>query len=348
MHRADHARPARVGGDSWTPDPRIKELQAKAREQGLWNLFLPAEHAGPYAADFGTDGGEGLTNVDYAPLAEVMGRSFLAPLVFNSNAPDTGNMEVLLRYGTRRAEEAVARAPAARRDPQRLLHDRARRRLLRRHQHGGHRGRRRRRGRHQRPQVVLHRHRQPRVQDPRLHGAHRPRRRPALAAHDGAGPPRRRRREGRADAHHDGLLRRAARATARCPSTTSACRSATSCSARAARSRSPRAGSAPAASTTACAPSGSPSARSSSPAPGREPHRLRQAARQPRRQPRAHRRCPHRDQPLAAARHARRLAARPGHVAARRSPPSARSRSRCPTWPSTSSTWRSSSTAAPA
>ncbi|UUZ58282.1 acyl-CoA dehydrogenase family protein [Nocardioides sp. B-3] len=88
------------GGDNWTPDPRIKELQAKARAQGLWNLFLPAGHAGTYAADFGTDGGEGLSNIDYAPLAEVMGRSFLAPLVFNSNAPDTGNMEVLLKYGT--------------------------------------------------------------------------------------------------------------------------------------------------------------------------------------------------------------------------------------------------------
>ncbi len=88
------------GGDSWTPDPVIGELQAKARAQGLWNLFLPAAHAGRYAADFGTDGGEGLTNVDYAPVAEAMGRSFLAPLVFNSNAPDTGNMEVLLKYGT--------------------------------------------------------------------------------------------------------------------------------------------------------------------------------------------------------------------------------------------------------
>jgi acyl-CoA dehydrogenase len=88
------------GGDNWTPDPRIKELQAKARAQGLWNLFLPAGHAGTYAADFGTDGGEGLSNIDYAPLAEVMGRSFLAPLIFNSNAPDTGNMEVLLKYGT--------------------------------------------------------------------------------------------------------------------------------------------------------------------------------------------------------------------------------------------------------
>ena len=88
------------GGDNWTPDPVIAELQAKARAQGLWNLFLPAAHAGRYAADFGTDGGEGLSNVDYAAVAEVMGRSFLAPIVFNSNAPDTGNMEVLLKYGT--------------------------------------------------------------------------------------------------------------------------------------------------------------------------------------------------------------------------------------------------------
>jgi len=88
------------GGDRWTPPAVIKELQAKARAQGLWNLFLPAEHAGAYAKDFGTDGGEGLSNVDYAPLAEAMGGSFLAPLVFNCNAPDTGNMEVLLRYGT--------------------------------------------------------------------------------------------------------------------------------------------------------------------------------------------------------------------------------------------------------
>ncbi|HEY3530475.1 MAG TPA: acyl-CoA dehydrogenase family protein [Nocardioides sp.] len=91
---------ARRTGDQWTPRPVLAELNAKARAQGLWNLFLPKEHAGEYAARFGTDGGEGLTNVDYAPLAEQMGRSAIAPLVFNCNAPDTGNMEVLLRYGS--------------------------------------------------------------------------------------------------------------------------------------------------------------------------------------------------------------------------------------------------------
>src|SRR6476661_915040 len=90
----------RRSGDPWRPLPVLEELKAKARSQGLWNLFLPKEHAGEYAARFGTDGGEGLTNVDYAPLAEQMGRSAIAPLVFNCNAPDTGNMEVLLRYGS--------------------------------------------------------------------------------------------------------------------------------------------------------------------------------------------------------------------------------------------------------
>jgi acyl-CoA dehydrogenase len=88
------------GGDSWQPLPVLDGLRAEARLRGLWNLFLPAGHEGPYAERFGTDGGAGLTNVDYAPVAEAMGRSFIAPLVFNCNAPDTGNMEVLLRYGT--------------------------------------------------------------------------------------------------------------------------------------------------------------------------------------------------------------------------------------------------------
>ena len=84
---------ARRTGDPWTPLPVLAELKAKARALGLWNLFLPKEHAGEYAARFGTAGGEGLTNVDYAPL------------VFNCNAPDTGNMEVLLRYGSAEQRE---------------------------------------------------------------------------------------------------------------------------------------------------------------------------------------------------------------------------------------------------
>src|SRR5688572_25864542 len=88
------------GGNPWEPPAVIDELRAKARAEGLWNLFLPAGHEGPYADRYGTDGGAGLSNVDYAPVAEQMGRSFLAPLVFNCNAPDTGNMEVLLKYGT--------------------------------------------------------------------------------------------------------------------------------------------------------------------------------------------------------------------------------------------------------
>lgn len=91
---------ARLAG-SWAESPIMADLRTKARAQGLWNLFLPAGHDQPWAEQFGTHGGAGLSNSDYAPLAELMGRAtFLAPYVFNCNAPDTGNMEVLLKYGT--------------------------------------------------------------------------------------------------------------------------------------------------------------------------------------------------------------------------------------------------------
>ncbi len=98
-YHAEVSRAAHAG--EWQESPILHDLRRKARERGLWNLFLPAEHAGDYAERFGTHGGQGLTNTDYAPLAEVMGRAtFLAPYVFNCNAPDTGNMEVLLKYGS--------------------------------------------------------------------------------------------------------------------------------------------------------------------------------------------------------------------------------------------------------
>jgi acyl-CoA dehydrogenase len=90
VYPAEEIYAEQVEDDRWITPPVMQEMKAKARAEGLWNLFLPAEY-GEYGA--------GLSNLEYAPLAEIMGRSIIGSEPFNCSAPDTGNMEVLARYG---------------------------------------------------------------------------------------------------------------------------------------------------------------------------------------------------------------------------------------------------------
>ncbi len=83
-----------AGDDRWQPTQVVEEMKAKAKAAGLWNLFLPESAHGA-----------GLTNLEYAPLCEEMGKVFWAPEVFNCSAPDTGNMEVFARYASPALQE---------------------------------------------------------------------------------------------------------------------------------------------------------------------------------------------------------------------------------------------------
>ena len=187
-------------GDRWQPAAIIEELKPKARAAGLWNLFLPDREHGA-----GLDQPRVCAAVrDHGPLADgARGVQLLGPRHRQHGSAGP------LRHA--RAEGALAQAAAGRRDSLLLRHDRAGRRLVRRHQHPVAHRARRRRLRDQRPQVVDLRRRRPALQDRHLHGQDRSQGRDAQAAVDDPGADGHARRDGQADADRLRLRRRAAR-----------------------------------------------------------------------------------------------------------------------------------------
>ncbi len=161
----DHVRPAvptyreqDAQGERWKVIQVVEDLKAKAKDQGLWNLFMPPRNDSHHHVDESFEfEGPGLTNLEYALCAEEMGRIGFASEVFNCSAPDTGNMEVFHRYGTREQKDKWLDPLMNGEDPFCLPDDRAVHRLLRCDQYRDAHRARRRRIRHQRPQMVVHR-----------------------------------------------------------------------------------------------------------------------------------------------------------------------------------------------
>jgi hypothetical protein len=181
--------------DRWQLPPIIEECKAEAKKRGLWNMFLPADRE---SGD--THGTMGLSNLDYAPICEVLGRSSIASEAVNCSAPDTGNMEVFRALRHRGAQGEVAEAAAQRRDPFLLRHDRAGGGLVGRAQcRVPHRVGRQRLC-HQRPQVVVVGHGRPTLQGHHPDGQERSQRAGLPPAVDDRGAARRARHQDREDA----------------------------------------------------------------------------------------------------------------------------------------------------